>query len=66
MGVRGLQSEDIANAQPDPAAVARLDRYRALPEQALAYARGEGLASISVDYRDAAPAGAGSARGAGN
>jgi hypothetical protein len=70
MGVRGLQSEDIANAQPDPAAVQRLDRYRALPEQALAYARGEGLASISVDYRDAgpasAPAAAGTARGAGN
>lgn len=54
MGVRGLQPQDVANAQPDGAAVDRLDNYRASPQQAMAYAQGATLASRSVDYPGAA------------
>jgi len=48
IGVRGLQREDLARAEPDPDAVGRLERYRASPDEALAYAGEAGLASRNV------------------
>jgi uncharacterized protein YgiM (DUF1202 family) len=38
-GVRGLNTGDIANAKPDPAAVAELDKWAAKPDEAKDFAK---------------------------
>ena len=53
IGTRGLQSEDVAGAQPDQAAVAKLDRYVVDAAQASAKARAAGLQAVDFDYLDA-------------
>lgn len=64
IGIRGLGAEDLAQAQPDTAAVARLDALRASEQQARAFARDAALAPVAVEPlpapQRAAPAGAGS------
>ena len=53
IGTRGLQSEDVAGAQPDYAAVAQLDRYVVKAADASAQANAAGLQAIDVAYLDA-------------
>lgn len=53
IGTRGLQSEDVAGAQPDQAAVAKLDRYVVDAAQASAKARAAGLQAVDFAYLDA-------------
>lgn len=47
-GIRGLGAEDIANAQPNPAAVGRAEALRAGPEEARRFAGGAALRSRDV------------------
>lgn len=47
-GIRGLGAEDIANAQPNPAAVGRAEGLRAGPEDARRFAGGAALRSRDV------------------
>ena len=50
-GVRGLNTGDIANAVPDPKAVAELDQWQAKPDQAKDYAAALPLtADPKIDY----------------
>jgi Bacterial SH3 domain len=49
-GVRGLDGEQIANAQPNPQQLQRLDAYGIREDAAKAFARRGGLESQSVDY----------------
>jgi hypothetical protein len=50
-GVRGLNTGDIANAVPDPKAVAELDQWQAKPGQAQRYAAALPLtADPKIDY----------------
>ncbi|MFT5448120.1 MAG: hypothetical protein ACI9DC_003299 [Gammaproteobacteria bacterium] len=53
IGTRGLQSEDVAGAKPDPAAVAQLDHYIVEAADASAQANAAGLQAIDVAYLDA-------------
>lgn len=53
IGTRGLQSEDVAGAQPDQSAVAQLERYVVEPADARAQANAAGLQAIDVAYLDA-------------
>ena len=53
IGVRGLKKDDLASARPDPAAVDRLEEYRASDSDGVAHARATGLQSHQVDYRQA-------------
>jgi hypothetical protein len=48
-GVRGLNTGDIANAQPDPAAVALLDQWIQKPDAAKSYAAALPLTAVKVD-----------------
>lgn len=49
-GIRGLSSEDLKNANPDAAALARMDSFRADKAGAERFARDGKLAAASVDY----------------
>lgn len=49
VGIRGLDADDIANAQPNPAAVKRGEALRANPSQAQQFAARSGLRAQSVD-----------------
>ena len=65
VGIRGLSAEDIASAQPNPAAVAQMEALRQNESQARAFASSASLKSQTVEAlpAPAAPgAGAGSAQ----
>lgn len=49
IGIRGLDSEDIANAQPNPRAVAQVEAMRVNEQQAQAFALQAQLSSRNVD-----------------
>ncbi len=49
-GIRGLSPEDIKNASPDPAALAKAQSYRADKPAAERFAREAKLAAVSIDY----------------
>ncbi len=49
-GVRGLNTGDIANAKPDPAAVALLDKWQQNPTTAKQYAAALPVTATSVAY----------------
>jgi len=48
VGIRGLNAEDIANAQPNPAAVAQMEALRQNESEARAFASNASLASQTV------------------
>ncbi len=48
-GIRGLSPEDLKNASPDPAALAKAQSYRADKATAERFAREGKLAAVSVD-----------------
>jgi hypothetical protein len=52
-GIRGLTPEDLRNASPDTAALARLQSYRADRASAERFAREGRLAVVSVDLPEA-------------
>jgi hypothetical protein len=58
VGIRGLQREDIANAQPNPAAMAQLERYVVSVAEAEAQALAAGLQPVEVAYLDDSESGA--------
>ena len=49
-GVRGLNTGDIANAKPDPAAVTELDQWMAKPPVAVSFAGELKLKADKLDY----------------
>jgi hypothetical protein len=49
-GIRGLSPEDIKNASPDPAALAKVQSYRADKSAAERFAREGKLAAVAIDY----------------
>jgi hypothetical protein len=49
-GIRGLSPEDLKNANPDPAALAKAQGYRADKSSAERFAKDGKLATASVDY----------------
>lgn len=51
-GIRGLSPEDLKNASPDPAALAKAQGYRSDKPAAERFAKDGKLASVSVDYKD--------------
>ncbi|KQT14281.1 SH3 domain-containing protein [Ramlibacter sp. Leaf400] len=55
VGIRGLGAQDLAQAQPDTAAVTRMEALRATEPQARQFARDAGLAPQSVDPLPAPP-----------
>lgn len=55
-GIRGLSPEDLKNANPDPAALAKMQSYRADKAAAERFARDARLAAVSIDYIGDAPA----------
>jgi hypothetical protein len=48
-GVRGLSPEDLKNASPDPAALAKLQSFRADKPTAERFARDAKLAAVAID-----------------
>ena len=48
IGIRGLGAEDIANAQPDPAAVSQMEALRLDEAQARSFAAEAALAPVAV------------------
>jgi hypothetical protein len=60
IGVRGLGAEDLARAQPDPAAVGHMESLRQNENQARAFARAAALRPVAVDALPA-PSGPGPA-----
>ena len=64
VGIRGLSAEDIANAQPNPAAVQQAEKLRVSADQAQRFASAAALRKQNVEPlpeppRPAAPAGSG-------
>jgi hypothetical protein len=49
-GVRGLDAEQIANAQPNRAELAKMKRYAARPEAAASFAAEAKLSPVAVEY----------------
>ena len=49
-GVRGLDAEQIANAQPNPAELAKLEKFAADRDAAASFATQGKLSPASVDY----------------
>lgn len=49
-GIRGLSPEDLKNASPDPAALAKAQSYRADKAAAERFAREGKLAAVPVEY----------------
>ena len=62
-GVRGLTPEDLKNASPDPAALAKLQSFRADKPSAERFAREAHLAAVPVEYVE--PAAGSSSKGGG-
>lgn len=62
-GIRGLDAQDLANAQPNPSAVAQMEALRQGEAEARAFARSAALAPVAVEAlpqpprRSASPAG---------
>ncbi|HET7670247.1 MAG TPA: hypothetical protein VFK84_07555, partial [Burkholderiales bacterium] len=52
-GIRGLTPEDLKNASPDMAALARMQSYRADKGSAERFARDGRLAEVAVDIPEA-------------
>jgi len=50
VGIRGLSAEDFKNANPDPAALAKMESFRVDKAGAQAFAREAKLSSVSVNY----------------
>ena len=50
-GIRGLSPEDLKNASPDPAALAKAQSYRADKASAERFARDGKLNPVKVDYQ---------------
>lgn len=48
-GVRGLDAEQIANAQPNPAELQKMQSYAATPDAAAAFASQAKLKAVSVE-----------------
>ena len=63
IGIRGLQKKDLASAQPDPAAVDRMETFKASPREGQSHASAAGLDSYEVEYRDSVAAPAASSGG---
>lgn len=64
VGIRGLSAEDIANAQPNPAAVQQAEKLRVSADQAQRFASGAALRKQNVEPlpeppRPTAPSGSG-------
>lgn len=57
-GVRGLDSADVVNAQPNPGAVSRLDSLTVSRDESRRFAAAEKLSARSIGYLPAAPAAA--------
>jgi uncharacterized protein YgiM (DUF1202 family) len=55
-GIRGLSPEDLKNASPDPAALAKMQSYRSDKAAAERFARDGKLAAVSVEHLGDAPA----------
>lgn len=55
IGIRGLGAEDLAQAQPDTAAVSRMEALRVTEPQARQFAREAGLAAQTVEPLPAPP-----------
>jgi Bacterial SH3 domain len=51
-GIRGLSPEDLKNASPDPAALAKAQSYRSDKATAERFAKEGKLATASVDYNE--------------
>jgi hypothetical protein len=51
-GIRGLSPEDLKNANPDPAALAKAESYRVDKGSAERFAKDGKLATASVDYSE--------------
>ena len=51
-GIRGLSPEDLRNASPDPAALAKAHGYRADKPAAERFAKDGKLATVSVKYTE--------------
>ena len=51
-GIRGLSPEDLKSANPDPAALAKAQSYRADKAAAERFAREGKLTAVSVDYAE--------------
>jgi len=49
-GIRGLSAEDFKNANPDPAALARMQSFRSDKAGAERFAREAKLSSVSINY----------------
>ena len=64
-GIRGLDKEDIARAQPNTAAVSQIETMRQSEDQARQFAGSAPLTAVAVDPLPA-PARAGAAPGGGN
>ncbi len=63
IGIRGLGAEDIANAQPNPAAVSQMEALRLDEAQARSFAAGAALSSVVVDPLPAPARASGTAGG---
>jgi len=50
VGIRGLSAEDFKNANPDPAALAKMESFRVDKAGAQAFAREARLTTVSVNY----------------
>lgn len=48
IGIRGLEAEDLANARPDPDAVARMEAMRLSEAQARQFAAQASLTAVAV------------------
>ena len=64
-GIRGLDKEDLAKAQPNPAAVGQMETMRQSEDQARQFAGSAPLAAVAVDPLPA-PARAGTTTGGGS
>lgn len=53
-GVRGLDSADVVNAQPNPGAVSRLDRLAVSSDESRRFAAAEKLSARGIGYLSAA------------
>ena len=51
-GIRGLSPEDLKNASPDTAALAKAQSYRADKPAAERFARDGKLAAVSIEYKE--------------
>jgi hypothetical protein len=49
-GIRGLSAEDFKNANPDPAALAKMESFRVDKAAAQGFAREAKLSSVSINY----------------